>query len=160
MNGTAAPVLANHAFLRGMSPDYVIRLADAAVAVCVPAGHRVFEEGGRAAKFWLVTGGRVVLDLHVPGQPNLIIETLGAGDVLGLSWLSPPYEWQFGAEAAEPAAAFEIDGAAVLALCDSRPEFGYQVTRRMAAVAARRLHATRIRMLDLYAAPGRGGGVP
>jgi hypothetical protein len=75
--------------------------------------------------------------------------------VVGLSWLSPPYEWQFSAVAVEATGAFEMDAAAVIALCDSRPQLGYQVTRRMAAVASRRLHATRIRLLDLYGAPAQ-----
>ncbi len=149
---------AGHPFLRGMRGDDVARLADVAVAVLVPAGHRFFSEGGRAGTFWLVTDGHVALDLRAPGRPNLIVETLGGGDLLGLSWLSAPYQWQFGAEAVEPTAAFELDGVAVRTQCDAHPEFGYQVIRRVTAVAARRLHGARIRMLDLYAAPARSAG--
>ena len=160
MNGNPAPVLADHAFVRGMPPDYVERLADAAVEISVPTGHRFFEEGGRADKFWLVTAGHVALDLHTAQRASLIVETLGRGDVLGLSWLSPPHEWQFGAVAVEPTTAFELDATAVIALCDGRPEFGYQIVQRMAAVASRRLHATRVRMLDLYATPSQRQGAP
>ena len=156
MTGFPATPLAAHAFVRGMSADHVARLADAAVAVSVPAGHRFFEEGGNATKFWLVTAGHVALDLRKPGHADLIVETLGGGDVVGLSWMSPPYEWQFGAVAVEATAAFELDGRAVISLCEGRPEFGYQITKRMAAVASRRLHATRIRLLDLYGAPAQG----
>ena len=156
MTSIPATAFADHAFVRGMPSDHVARLAGAAVAVSVPAGHRFFEEGGNATKFWLVTAGHVALDLRKPGQADLIVETLGGGDVLGLSWLSPPYEWQFGAVAVQATAGFEFDGRAVIDLCDSRPELGYQITRRMAAVASRRLHATRIRLLDLYGAPVQG----
>jgi CRP/FNR family transcriptional regulator, cyclic AMP receptor protein len=159
MTGSPAMAFADHAFVRGMPPDHVARLADAAVAVSVPAGHRFFEEGGNATKFWLVTAGHVALDLRKPGQAELIVETLGGGDVVGLSWLSPPYEWQFGAVAVEATAAFELDGREVIALCDSQPEMGYQITRRMAAVASRRLHAARIRLLDLYGEPVQGAQV-
>jgi len=155
MNDTRAPVFASHAFLRGMSPDHVIRLASAAVVVSIPAGQRLFDEGARADKCWLLTAGHVALDLHMPGQPNLIVETLGSGDVIGFSWLSPPHEWQFGAETVEPTTAFELDGAAVLALCDSHPDLGYQLALRMLAAAVQRLQATRIRLLDLYGAPGQ-----
>ena len=121
MSGNPAPALSNHAFVHGMFPDYVERLADAAVEISVPTGHRFFEEGGRADRFWLVTAGRVALDLHTAQRASLIVETLGSGDVVGLSWLSPPYDWQFGAVAVEPTTAFEFDAAAVIALCDSRP---------------------------------------
>jgi CRP/FNR family cyclic AMP-dependent transcriptional regulator len=160
MNGTGAPTFADHAFLRGISPDNVARLAGAAVVVSIPAGRRLFDEGARADKCWLLTGGHVALDLNMPGRPNLIVETLGSGDVLGFSWLAPPHEWQFGAETVEPTTAFELDGAAVMTLCDSHPDLGYQLALRMLDAAVRRLQATRIRLLDLYGAPSQGADVP
>ncbi len=151
--------IAGHAFLRGISPDHVARLAGAAVAVSFPAGQRLFDEGAPANKCWLLTAGRVALDLPMPGRANLIVETLGGGDVIGFSWLSPPHQWQFGAETLEPTEAFELDGTAVRALCDRHPDLGYQFVLRMLAVAVERLQATRIRLLDLYGAPGQNAGV-
>jgi CRP/FNR family transcriptional regulator, cyclic AMP receptor protein len=151
-----APALTGHAFLRGMPADDVALLARAAVTVSMPAGQRLFDEGAPATKCWLLTAGQVALDLNMPGRANLIVETLGRDDVIGFSWLSPPHQWQFGAEAVEPTEAFELDGATVVALCDLHPELGYQLALRMLAVAVQRLQATRIRLLDLYAAPSRG----
>jgi CRP/FNR family transcriptional regulator, cyclic AMP receptor protein len=156
MTTVAASVLASHAFLDGMPPSDVALLADVAVAVEVPAGRRLFDEGAPAENCWLLTAGQVALDLPVPGRPNLIVETLGGGDVIGFSWLSPPHEWQFGAQVLESATAFELDGPAVQALCESHPLLGYQLAMRMLATAVRRLQATRIRLLDLYAPPGGG----
>jgi CRP/FNR family cyclic AMP-dependent transcriptional regulator len=154
VTGISPSVLAGHAFLHGMAGEDVTRLAEVAAEVAVPAGHRFFEEGGQAAQFWLIRTGHVALDLHVPGRARLIVETVGSGDVIGLSWLSPPRLWQFGAEAVQPTSAFLLSGTAVSALCDSYPVLGYQVTRQLMDVAAKRLHATRIRMLDLYSAAG------
>ncbi len=157
MNRAETADLAGHAFLRGMPADHVALLSGTAVRVSVPAGRRLFEEGGPAANCWLLTAGQVALDLPVPGRANLIVETLGSGDVIGLSWLSPPHQWQFGAQVLEPATAFQLDVPAVQALCDAHPELGYQLAMRMLAAAVRRLQATRIRLLDLYALPrGRG----
>jgi CRP/FNR family transcriptional regulator, cyclic AMP receptor protein len=156
MNGTESPGFADHEFLRGMSPADVQLLSGAAVRVSIPAGQRLFDEGATADKCWLLTAGHVALDLHrQPGRPNLIIETLGSGDVLGFSWLAPPHRWQFGAQTVEPTTAFELDGAAVMALCDSHPDLGYQLALRMLAAAVRRLQATRIRLLDLYGVPSQ-----
>jgi CRP/FNR family transcriptional regulator, cyclic AMP receptor protein len=143
-----AILLADQPFLRGLHAGDVARLADAAVAISVPAGHRFFDEGSRAENFWLLTSGRVALDVQRPGRPPLVVDTLGAGDVIGMSWLSPPFQWQFGARATEPVTGFELDGMAVIALCDSDPGFGYSLTRRMLAVASRRLQATRRRLVD------------
>jgi CRP/FNR family transcriptional regulator, cyclic AMP receptor protein len=150
VTGVAPSVLAGHAFLRGMPGEHVARLAEAAAEVSVPAGHRFFEEGGEAGQFWLIRTGHVALDLHIPGPARLIVETVGGGGVVGLSWLSPPRQWQFGAEAVQPTTAFVLNGEAVRALCDSYPVLGYQIIRRLMDVTATRLHATRIRMLDLY----------
>jgi CRP/FNR family transcriptional regulator, cyclic AMP receptor protein len=152
--GTAA--FAGHAFLRGMPAGQVALLAGVAAPISVPAGRRLFDEGAPAENCWLLTAGQVALDLPVPGRPNLIIETLGSGDVIGFSWLSPPHQWQFGAQVLEPATAFELDGPAVQALCDDHPALGYQLAMRMLAAAVRRLQATRIRLLDLYGPPGGG----
>ena len=161
MNGTEPPGFADHEFLRGMSPADVGLLSGAAVRVSIPPGRRLFDESATADKCWLLMAGQVALDLHrQPGQPNLIIETLGRGDVLGFSWLAPPHRWQFGAQTVEPTAAFELDGPDVKALCDRHPELGYQLSLRMLAAAVQRLQATRIRLLDLYGTPGQGAEVP
>ncbi len=154
MNDTPPPGFTDHAFLRGMPADSVARLATTATAVSFAAGRRLFEEGAPAGACWLLTAGHVALFMHAPGSEDLIVETLGKGDVIGFSWLSPPHEWQFSAETVAATDAFELDGAAVMALCDRHPDLGYQLTLRMLGAAVRRLQATRIRLLDLYGAPG------
>jgi len=146
--------LGGHAFLRGFGDSYVAVLARACRVTAVPAGHRFFEEGETATRFWLITAGRVALDIHSPGPSGLILETLGPGDLLGLSWLVPPYEWQFGAAAVQNTTTFELDAAAVRAACDEDPGLGYQLLLRVMPAVSSRLQAARIRMLDLYAVPG------
>lgn len=155
MTGVLAADLAGHAFLRGMQAEHVARLAEIAIDFHAPARFRFFEEGGTARRFWLIRAGHVALDLEVPGRAPLIVETLGAGDLMGVSWLTSPHEWQYGAEAVEPTLTFQLDGPAVLAMCDADPALGYQLFVRLMAVATRRLHSSRIRMLDLYGRPGR-----
>jgi len=153
--------LAGHAFAAGLSASQVERLAALAVPADVPAGQRLFDEGGPAASLWLIRSGRIALDLRVPGRDRLIVETLGPGDELGLSWLMPTAQWQFGAIAQESAAVFELGSAALTRLCDADHELGYQLTRRLLITAIARLQAARIRILDLYAPPPpRAGGAP
>ena len=142
-----AEALAGHPFLYGMFRDHLAVLAEAASDVTFPARHRLFEDGGSASRFWLVQSGHVDLDLHVPGQGRTKIETIGMGELLGWSWLFPPYKWAFGAAAASPVEAFEFDGRAVRACCASDPVLGYEVTQRLAHVVAKRLQATRIKLI-------------
>jgi CRP/FNR family transcriptional regulator, cyclic AMP receptor protein len=125
-----------------MSRDHLAVLAEAASDVTFPARHRLFEDGGNATRLWLVQSGYIALDLHVPGQGRVQIDTIGMGELLGWSWL-PPYKWAFGAVAASPVEALEFDGRAVRACCVSDPELGYELTRRLARVVANRLQATR-----------------
>jgi CRP/FNR family cyclic AMP-dependent transcriptional regulator len=145
--------LAGHAFAAGLTPGQLERLAALAVATDIPAGQRLFDEGGDAATLWLIRTGRIALDLRVPGRHRLIVETLGPGDELGLSWLMPAAQWQFGAVAQANAGLLEISSAALMDLCESDHELGYQLTRRLLTTAIARLQAARIRILDLYAAP-------
>src|SRR5208282_3198193 len=147
MTEVNATALAAHPFLRGMSRDQVTVLAEAARDVKFPARYRLFEDGGNATRFWLIQSGHVSLDLHVPGQGRMKIDTIGMGELLGWSWLFPPYRWAFGAVAASPVTAFEFDGRMVRARCAADPALGYEVTQRLAHVVAKRLQATRVRLI-------------
>jgi CRP/FNR family transcriptional regulator, cyclic AMP receptor protein len=159
MSGVSAAELAEHAFARGLSAGRLDRLAALATTVEMPAGQRIFEEGEHAARMWLIRTGRVVLDLRVQGRHRLIVETLGPGDELGLSWLSPPAQWQFGAYAQLPVSAFELQSGTLVELCEADYELGYQLTRRLLGTAISRLQAARIRILDLYGAPASAAGL-
>lgn len=142
-----ASIIGAHLFFRGLPADYVKRLAGAACHVTYPAQYRLFDEGMTAQRFWLIDAGQVALDALVPGVGRVIIETLGRGQVVGLSWLQPPYQFRYGAVATQPLQAFEFDGAAVRAACEEDPALGYALVKRFMAVAAHRLQATRARLL-------------
>ncbi|HEU5158403.1 MAG TPA: cyclic nucleotide-binding domain-containing protein [Streptosporangiaceae bacterium] len=147
--------LLEHPFVAGL--PHAAELAGRARRTEFPPGARLFEEGDEADRFWLIQTGKVALDLHVPGREDVVIETLGDGEVLGWSWLFPPYRWHFGARAVADTHAVEFDGQAVRAVCDADPTLGYALTRRFLGVMLDRLQSTRIRLLDLYAADQIGG---
>jgi CRP/FNR family transcriptional regulator, cyclic AMP receptor protein len=143
----SAATLAAHPFLHGMSRDQLGVLAETARDVSFPARHRLFEDGGNATRFWLIQCGHVSLDLHVPGEGPAVIETIGMGELLGWSWMFPPYKWAFGAVAATAVEAFEFDAPTVRKLCAADPALGYELNQRITAVLAKRLRATRIRLV-------------
>jgi CRP/FNR family transcriptional regulator, cyclic AMP receptor protein len=148
------PALAGHSFLRGMPPGHLGALAEAGSDVRFPAGHRIFEDGGFARKFWLIRSGQVALDMQVPGDGRVIIDTVGMGDLLGCSWLFPPYRWAFGAVCVTAVEAFEFDAAAVRRRCAANPALGYELTQRLVQVIAGRLYSTRSRLIDKSMASG------
>ena len=141
-------VLGAQPFLRGLSDQHLTRLAALCRHIAVPARHRLFEEGATAERFWLIDAGQVKLDAMVPGGSRLIIETLGRGDIVGLSWMMPPYQWGFGAITTQPTQAFEFDARAVRDACDDDPALGYEISRRFSVAVVRRLQATRTRLLE------------
>jgi CRP/FNR family transcriptional regulator, cyclic AMP receptor protein len=142
-----ATSLAAQPFLRGMPASQLRPLAAAALDVTFPAGHRIFEDGGYADRFWLVRSGRVSLDMLVPGEGRIIIDAIGMGELLGLSWLFPPYRWAFGAVCVSPVEAFQFDAAAVRECCSTDPVFGYELYSRLTRVLATRLQSTRTRLI-------------
>jgi CRP/FNR family transcriptional regulator, cyclic AMP receptor protein len=123
-----ATALAGHPFLHGMPADQLGLLAGAARDVGFPCRYRLFEDGGYATRFWLIRSGHVLLDLTVPGQGPLVIGTIGMGELLGWSWLFPPFKWMFGAVAATTVEAFEFDAAMVRELCTAHRELGSNST--------------------------------
>jgi CRP/FNR family cyclic AMP-dependent transcriptional regulator len=155
MTKVTAAALTSHPFLHGMTRPHLEIAAAAAAAVRLPARHRLFEDGGHASRCWLIRSGYVALDVHVPGQGRMKIENLGLGELLGWSWLFPPFSWTFGAVTIGPVEAFELDGRALRASCETDPGFGYELTRRVARVLANRLQATRIRLISASAAAAR-----
>ncbi|MFJ4621868.1 Crp/Fnr family transcriptional regulator [Streptomyces sp. NPDC088812] len=135
------------------------RLMRVAREVSIVSGERLFEEGRRADRFWIVRTGTVVLDLHVPGRRAVTLESPGHGELVGWSWHFPPYRWQLGAEALSPVRAWEFDAEAVRSLCAQDPDLGRVIATWVGRVVAHRLHASRVRLLDLYAPYGSGSPV-
>ncbi|MFF5302770.1 cyclic nucleotide-binding domain-containing protein [Streptomyces sp. NPDC013161] len=127
------------------------RLMEVAQEVSFAEDSRIFEAGGTADRFWVVRSGAVSLDQRVTPQQRVTVATLGAGDLLGWSWLFPPYEWDFGAEAFSAVRAYEFDAAAVLALSVEDPLLGLSLVRIVAEILAHRLATTRSKLMEHYA---------
>src|SRR5262245_753219 len=145
-------ILGAQSFMRTLPADYIARLAELARHVSFPAGCRLFDEDMPARNFWIIDAGQVALDALVPGVGRVVIEKLGRGDVVGLSWLQPPYQFRYGATTTQPMQAFEFDATQVREACREDPVFGRAVLDRSLTVAARRLQVARARLLKAIAA--------
>ncbi len=106
---TTPDELAGFALFDRLTPAQLAAVAGAAEPLLIPAGMRFFEEGQPAAGCWLIRGGQVALETLVTGRGQVVVHTLGAGDVLGWSWLVPPHRWQFTATASGPVTAVALD---------------------------------------------------
>ncbi|WP_066948907.1 Crp/Fnr family transcriptional regulator [Streptomyces lushanensis] len=144
--------------LHALSPVHRERLMHGARQVNFPEGTRIFDEGQPADRFWIVRSGCVILDVRVPGRRPAEIASLGAGSLVGWSWLFPPFVWQLGAEAMTLVRTYEFDADDVRLMCHGDPVFGQAVALWIGGVLAHRLHEARTRLLDLFAPYGSSEG--
>jgi CRP-like cAMP-binding protein len=145
-----ADLLAELPAFAGLDDEATRLVAGCGVNTRFAAGQYLMREGEPAETFYVLREGRVALEIDAPPRGPVIVETLGPGDVVGWSWLFPPYRWHFDAEALEPVRAIALDGSCLRGKCEDDPRFGLELTRRVAGIMLDRLQATRVRLLDLY----------
>ena len=147
---TLSEMLAEHPFVRDLEPRYLHLLKECAVFERYGMEQVIFEEGGAAEHFYLIHSGLVALQTFAPGVGVTTVQTLSAGEVLGWSWMVPPYRWHFSALAVEPVEALAIYAPELKARMEENHDFGYAILRRMGPVMLERLQSTRMRLLELY----------
>ena len=143
-------LLQQHSFFEGLEPDYIKLIAGCGSNVRFNAGDYIFREGGEADNFYIIRHGKVAMEISHPVRGQITIETIGEGDVLGWSWLYPPYTWFLDARAIELVRAVAIDGKCLRGKCEDDPNLGYELMKRFSKIIVERLQGTRIRLLDLY----------
>jgi CRP-like cAMP-binding protein len=134
----------------GLEPDRLALVAGCASNVHFDQGAVLFREGDQADTFYLVRHGSIALEMFVPARGSAVIETIEAGDVVGWSWLFPPFRWHFDARALTPLRATSFDGTCLRGKCDDDTALGYDLMTRFAQVLIERLQWTRLRLLDVY----------
>ena len=150
-NQSLERILAEHPFFKDLSHAHLATLVGCASNVKFDAGSFLVREGQSADRFFLLRFGRVALEVFAPSRGPVAIEAVDAGDVLGWSWLFPPYKWHFDARALTLVRALAIDGTCLRRKCEDDAVLGRELFRRFAQVAVHRLEATQLQLLDLYA---------
>ena len=143
-------VLADVRFLAGMDAERLALLAGCASNVGFAPGEVIFREGNAADTFYVIRHGAVAIELHAPARGAMTVETIEAGEVIGWSWLFPPFRWHFDARAITPIRATVFDGACLRGKCEADPALGFELMSRFAQVLIERLQWTRLRLLDVY----------
>jgi CRP/FNR family cyclic AMP-dependent transcriptional regulator len=157
---TIDTILAELPFFAGLPAEHFKLITGCAKNVHFDAGTYIARESDPADEFFVIRHGQVALQLFAPGKGTVTIATLGDGDVLGWSWLVPPYQWSFDAEAKTLVRAIALDGECLRGKCDDDARLGYELMRRFAVVMVSRLQMTRLQLMDLYGNPDgeRAGG--
>ena len=147
---TIDAVLRDVPLFEGLRPDEIELIAGCGANVRFKEDELLFRDGEEANTFFVLRHGNVALETFVPARGPVTIETIEAGDVVGWSWLFPPYRWHFDARALSAVRATVFDAACLREKCDGDPALGYALMGRFAQVLIDRLQWTRLRLLDVY----------
>lgn len=139
--------VAAHPFFKGMGAPQIRLLADCAMRSQFTAGQVIFRKGETANRFYLIERGKVALESSV-GDEVVKIDEVGTGDLLGWSWIFPPYVWHFDARAIESTTAIFLYGTILREYCEADPALGYELFKRMSEVMMRRLQAARVKLSE------------
>jgi CRP/FNR family cyclic AMP-dependent transcriptional regulator len=113
----------------------------------------LFRQGEAADRFFLVQRGMVAVEVYAPGRDPIVVEQVDEGEVVGWSWLVPPYRWSFDARSVEPSSLIEIDAGALRERFEADPALGYEVMKRFVPVMASRLSSARERLVECVSEP-------
>jgi CRP-like cAMP-binding protein len=143
-------IVKEHPFFSGLEEGFCQLVCGCAKNVRFEAGHYLFHDGDPANELYLLRHGRVALEVAVPGRGALTFQTLSAGDIIGVSWLIPPYRWTYDAKALDLTRAIAMDATCLRGKCEEDHDLGYELMKRFVPILIERLHGTRLQMLDVY----------
>jgi CRP/FNR family transcriptional regulator, cyclic AMP receptor protein len=143
-------IVKEHPFFAGVEEAFCTLVCGCAKNVRFEAGQYLFHEGDPAEWFYLLRHGRVALQLTAPGRGAVTFQTVGEGEIVGVSWLIPPYRWSYDAKAIELTRAIAIDATCLRQKCEADHDLGYEMMKRFMPILIQRLQATRLQILDVY----------
>ena len=146
-------IIREHPFFAELEDSFVTLLCGCAKNVRFEAGQYLIREGDPADQFFLLRHGRVALEMTAPGQGAVAFQTVREGEIVGVSWLIPPYRWAYDARALGLVRAIAMDAACLRQKCEANHDFGYEMMQRFVPVLVQRLHATQLQILDVYSTP-------
>jgi len=147
-------IVREHPFFADMEEGFCKLVCGCAKNVRFEVGEYILREGEPANEFYLIREGRAALEINAPGRTGITFQTVGPGEVVGVSWLVPPYRWTYDARAVERVRAISLDAECLRGKCDDDPALGYDMMTRFVPILVQRLQATRLQLLDVY---GRDG---
>jgi CRP-like cAMP-binding protein len=138
---TLAP-LVNHPLLGKLSTRNQRVLAATGEPFAVESA-MLAHEGDPARTLFLIQSGFVELTTIDRRGRRVLVQTIGPGEIVGWSWMVPPYLWQFEVRAAGRVCGVQYDAEWLRDRCEQDRDLGYELLRYMYGILADRLSATR-----------------
>jgi CRP/FNR family cyclic AMP-dependent transcriptional regulator len=146
---TLEKILDEHPFFRGMKAQHLRTIVESATVVRFEPGEVIFREGEPAHRFYVIRTGRVALQLVSYRIDPFTVMTIERGDIVGWSWLYPPYRWKLTAKALEDTRAISLDGRHVCTRCDEDHDLGYELMKRFAHIIDDRVEALSVHLVEV-----------
>jgi len=150
MSIQAKELIENHPLFQGLNTDEI----NALIATCCfknyVYGEQLFLQGEPASNCYLIIHGHVAIESKIPDVEPVNIQTIEKGDILGWSWLFPPYTWHFDARAIDSTSTLVLSGKALHELIKENKSTGLLLMTRFSSIMMARLQETRLQLLNLY----------
>lgn len=157
-------VLRRYPFFSRLSMDQITALAKLATEKTVETDYFFFREDEESSNFYLLLEGAVAIVFELPERDvehkisdqftrklqtrDVVVSTVGPGDVFGWSGLVPPHKATAGAKAVAPCRVVSFDCIELLKEFEKDCAFGYLMTQKAAQVISERLRDVRIESLS------------
>ena len=147
---TLAPYLAKHPLFQGLDPSYHDLLTECASNKVFQPQTYIARQNEDANEFYLIREGKVSIEISASTGQSITILTLSSGEVLGWSWLFPPFKWHFDSRALELTRTLALDGKCLREKCENDSALGFELMKRFSKIMVNRLQATRLQLIDVY----------
>ena len=146
--------LMKHRLFRGIEDTALAAIARFAARHEYTASEYIFEADSPASAVYIIVSGQAAIEIHHPVRGAIVLETLAAGQFIGLSWLNLPAVWTFDARAVSNISVIKIDAQKLDALCSADRKNGYIIMKNLAILTRDRLQSTRLQLMDIYSKSG------
>ena len=131
--------------------QHLVKLANRSRGFTYAAGQMVFSEGDEATEVYILTEGRVALEIEIrpvadrPAIPTTV-ELVTENECFGWSPLAEPYIYTASARCMTPCTAVALKGDVLRKAMSDDPAMGHQVMGKLVQMVSRRLARTRMRL--------------
>jgi len=146
--------LSEHPTFRRLTKGQLKDVADHAQEVTIPAAGLLLRQDGSADKFYIVLKGKVTVEIPALFGAPIPMQHLGPAEIVGWSWLFPPFKWHFDARAAVETTAIEFDGRTLRERCGDDTALGYALAISFGELMLARLNAARGKVMEMYGPEG------
>lgn len=141
-------LIRRYPFFSNFSIDQIVLLAKVAEEKAFERDYYFNHEGEELDTFYLILEGEIVLVTTLPQkEQEVILNTLGPGDIFGWSAFIPPYTATAGAKTISSSRVVAFDVIQLRKIFTEDSQFGYLMIVKIAQVIRDRLNSLRMETL-------------